>query len=84
MTARERLRIEPRGMSVEDAAAYAGCTIATFRDWVRRGIMPGPIPGTHRYDRKAIDAKLDARSGLATTSSELSEYGAWKRREGAA
>jgi hypothetical protein len=26
--------------------------------------MPGPIPGTHKWDRKAIDASLDRLSGL--------------------
>lgn len=50
---------EPRGMSLEEAAAYAGCrTVSAFKDWVRNGIMPRPIPGTRIYDRKAIDAKL--------------------------
>ena len=27
--------------------------------------MPGPIAGTRRWDRKAIDAALDKRSNLA-------------------
>lgn len=76
--------IEPRGLSVEDAARYAGCeTVSTFRDWVRRGIMPRPIPGTHRYDRRAIDAALDRISGLSNTAPEDSPYEAWKRRESA-
>jgi hypothetical protein len=58
----------PRGMSREDAAAYAGCaTLSAFNDWVRRGIMPRPIPGTHKWDRKAIDAALDRLSGLQST-----------------
>ena len=44
-----------RGLSIDEAAAYAGCrTVSAFRDWIRRGLMPGPLPGTHRYDRKAI------------------------------
>lgn len=61
-------RIEPRCLSREDAAAYAGCdSLSTFSDWVRRGILPGPIPGTHRWDRKAIDAALDRASGLQAT-----------------
>jgi hypothetical protein len=77
--------IEPRGLTLEDATAYAGCrTVSAFKDWVRRGIMPGPIPGTHRYDRKAIDSALDRMSGLTPTVSEQSSYGAWKQREGAA
>jgi hypothetical protein len=71
----------PRCLTVEAAAIYAGCrTVSAFRDWVRRGIMPGPLPGTHRYDRKAIDAALDRLSGLAPTIAEVSEYEAWKHR----
>jgi hypothetical protein len=35
---------------------------------VRKGIMPTPLPGTHRYDRKAIDAALDRLSGLSATN----------------
>jgi hypothetical protein len=62
------MTIEPRGLSKGDAAAYAGCdSLSTFNNWIRRGIMPGPIPGTHKWDRKAIDAVLDAISGLKTT-----------------
>lgn len=56
--------IEPRGMSKEQAAAYAGCqSLSAFNEWVRRGIMPRPIPGTRKWDRKAIDAALDRISG---------------------
>ena len=70
----------PRGLTVVQAAAYAGCkTVAAFRAWVRKGIMPGPLPGTHRYDRKAIDVALDRLSGLSATLTEVSEYEAWKQ-----
>lgn len=75
----------PRGLTLEQAAQYAGCqTVAAFRDWQRKGIMPGPIPGTHRFDRKAIDAALDRLSGLSPTVPEQSPYEAWKARAGAA
>jgi hypothetical protein len=71
---------ERRGLSAHEAAAYAGCnTVAAFRTWVRKGLMPGPLPHTHRYDRKAIDAALDRLSGLSTTMIELSEYESWKQ-----
>lgn len=55
----------PRGLSREQAAEYCGCeTTGAFDTWVRKGIVPGPIPGTTRWDRKAIDRALDRRSGL--------------------
>src|SRR5258708_2996806 len=57
--------VTPRGLSKSDAAEYCGCaTLEAFDDWVRKGIIPGAIPGTHRWDRKAIDAALDRASGL--------------------
>jgi hypothetical protein len=32
--------------------------------WVARGIMPPTLPGTRRWDRRAIDAMLSALGGL--------------------
>jgi hypothetical protein len=58
-----------RGLSRKEAAAYAGCeSLSAFNSWIRRGILPGPIPGTHRWDRKAIDWALDKASGLEQIS----------------
>lgn len=75
-----------RGMTRQEAADYCGCeTIAAFDAWVRKGIVPGPIPGTHRWDRRALDAALDRASGIqpALPSSNLDdEYEAFKRHEG--
>lgn len=80
--------IEPRGMSREQAAAYAGCeSLSAFNNWVRRGIMPKPIPGTRKWDRKAIDAALDRMSGLDSKMQlQRSPYDEWKasQNEGAA
>jgi hypothetical protein len=78
------MTIEPRGLSKEDAAAYAGCdSLSTFNNWIRRGIMPGPIPGTHKWDKKAIDAALDALSGLKTTIAPTSAFDEWKASQDA-
>jgi hypothetical protein len=68
----------PRGLSRRQAAEYCGCgSLPTFDGWVRRGILPGPITGTRRWDRKAIDVALDRASGLEAKSVE-SEYAKWK------
>lgn len=64
-------------MTKAEAAAYAGCrTLSAFSDQVRRGILPGPIPGTHTWDRRAIDLALDRASGLhpTVTTSGLAEW----------
>ena len=53
------LGIAPRLLTREQAAAYCGVGLTTFTAWTRRGIVPGPVHRTHRWDRKAIDAALD-------------------------
>lgn len=55
---------EPRLLTLAEAAAYCSLSRRGFLDWVDRGIVPGPIAGTRRWDRRAIDAALDRRSGL--------------------
>lgn len=67
-----------RGLTPEQAAEYCGCeTIEAFNTWVKRKIIPGPIPGTHRWDRKAIDQALDRLSGL--TKDQSSSFEEWAR-----
>lgn len=57
--------LAPRGLTRAQAAAYCGCeTLTAFDEWVRRGIVPKAMPGTSRWDRRAIDRALDQRSGL--------------------
>ncbi len=49
------LGITPRGLTREQAAEYCGCEILdAFDNSVRREIVPGPIPGTKRWDRRAV------------------------------
>lgn len=74
----------PRGLSKQQAAEYCGCsTLAAFDHWRSKGIVPGPIPGTTRWDRKALDAALDRASGIVATSEELSPYQRWKAENAA-
>jgi predicted DNA-binding transcriptional regulator AlpA len=73
------LGIAPRLLTREQAAAYCGLSVHGFSDWVKTARLPGPIRGTVRWDRKAIDAALDRASGLQATlqPSPLEE---WKAR----
>lgn len=62
--------LPPRGLNREQAAAYCGCeSVEAFSDWNRRGLVPGPMKGTHRWDRRALDRALDRLSGLSDDSS---------------
>ncbi|GMB81218.1 MAG: hypothetical protein BGO06_02525 [Shinella sp. 65-6] len=54
----------PRLISRAEAAAYCGITPTCFSMWVATHKMPPSIPGTRKWDKRAIDAKLDEISGL--------------------
>jgi hypothetical protein len=54
----------PRLVSRAQAARYCSLSASTFSSWVRSGKLPPPLPGTSRWDLKAIDFALDAMSGL--------------------
>jgi hypothetical protein len=41
--------------------------------------MPGPVPGTTRWDRHAIDAALDVASGLESRGAQEDPFDRWKR-----
>ncbi len=65
----------PRLLSRQQAAAYCGVSPETFDDYRRRGIVPGPISGTNRWDRKLIDLWLYKASGIdASTETPLDEW----------
>lgn len=70
--------IEPRLLSREQAAAYCGITPTCFSMWVSSHKMPPAIPGTRKWDKKAIDAKLDEISGLVGSDNE-DPYEKWMR-----
>lgn len=75
----------PRLMSGPDAAAYLGLTSSAFAKWVAEGRIPKPLPGTRRWDRKAIDLALDRASGIEALSTapddEECPLEKWKRED---
>ncbi|MGO8211896.1 helix-turn-helix transcriptional regulator [Rhizobium ruizarguesonis] len=74
----------PRLMGRKDAAAYCGITPTCFSMWVASHKMPPAIPGTRKWDKRAIDAKLDEISGLGVNDNKaeggLTE---WRRKRDA-
>jgi hypothetical protein len=76
---------QPRLMSGADVAAYLRITPATFSKWVAAGRAPAPLPGTRRWDKKAIDLALDKASDIQAPSIVPDEdpYEAWKRQNAA-
>ncbi|SEE86870.1 hypothetical protein SAMN05444161_7543 [Rhizobiales bacterium GAS191] len=75
----------PRLMRRKDAAVYCGLSVRDFNSWVARGLLPAPIEGTNRWDRKAIDLYLDRVSGLVSTNGngEADPFQPWRVTENA-
>jgi ABC-type Fe3+ transport system substrate-binding protein len=71
----------PRLIGRKQAAAYLDIAESTFSMWVASHKMPPPIPGTRKWDRKAIDTKLDDISGLTANDRE-DPYEKWMRENG--
>lgn len=44
--------------------------------------MPPAVPGTRKWDRRAIDAKLDEISGLGSSAEPEDAYDKWMREHG--
>lgn len=68
----------PRLIGRKEAAAYSGVTPSCFSMWVATHKMPPAIPGTRKWDKRAIDARLDEISGLDTKPAE-DPYEKWMR-----
>lgn len=75
-------QIDPRLLTREQAAAYCGYSRSGFSRLVSIGALPGPIPGLSRWDKRAIDARLDKISGLEHDDKQETAYEAWKRMNG--
>jgi hypothetical protein len=75
--------LNPRLLTIKEAASYVGLTVTSYRAAVRRGLFPRPVKGSKRYDLKAINHALDLLSGLERDGppKQLSPYEAWKCME---
>jgi hypothetical protein len=71
----------PRLLSRSQAANYCNVYTTTFSNWVRSEKLPPPLPGTKRWDVKAIDFALDAISGPQSRP-ETSALDEWRARRG--
>jgi hypothetical protein len=51
---------------------------ATYDSWQAKGIVPGPVTGTNRYDIRAHDHALDLRAGIAGQFHKRSALEEWE------
>ncbi|WP_105403443.1 AlpA family transcriptional regulator [Neorhizobium sp. T7_12] len=68
----------PRLIGRKEASAYLGIAESTFSMWVATHKMPQAVAGTRKWDKKAIDARLDELSGLTPADAE-DPYEKWMR-----
>lgn len=70
----------PRGLSEEQAAAYVGVSVGTFRSEVAAGIWPppdrrGPDGKRKVWDRTLLDRAFDRRSSIEAARAACLPYG---------
>jgi hypothetical protein len=71
-----------RLLTKQGICAYLGdIKPSTYDNWQGKGIVPGPVPGTNRYDIPAHDRALDRIGGLdrAFFSTPLSPLESWEQ-----
>lgn len=68
----------PRLLTRPEAATYCGVAPSTFSLWVTTGKMPPAVQGTRRWDKAAIDDKLDALRGVAANDND--PYTEWMKQ----
>lgn len=66
--------MKPRLIGRKAAAAYCGIGESTFSLWVSTYKLPPPIPGTRKWDLRAIDARLDEISGITREETYDEKY----------
>ena len=71
----------PAVLTRPEAAAMCRISVPTFDAWVRKAILPGPIPGTRRWSHMAIERALAGDIVTSTTDVPPSPFEQWKRRD---
>lgn len=61
-----------------DAAMLCEISVHTFDEWVSKGILPQPIPGTRRWSRAAIEQALMGGLLPPRTETRRSAFEEWK------
>jgi predicted DNA-binding transcriptional regulator AlpA len=69
----------PPVLTRREAAQMCKISVQTFDSWVRKAILPRPIPGTRRWSRRAIERALAGEVGTLFGNDELSPFERWKR-----
>lgn len=69
----------PLVVTRQQAADMCRISVTTFDSWVRKNIVAGPIPGTRRWSRIALERSLSGSTDEPATIAETSAFEQWKR-----
>lgn len=73
----------PRGLTVQQAAAFAGVTADAYRQASEIGDYPGPTLWGGRVDRKLLERHMDRLSGILPAAEVIDPLEDWERRRDA-
>jgi predicted DNA-binding transcriptional regulator AlpA len=62
-----------------EVAEMCSISVQTVDMWVRKSIIPGPIAGTRRWSRSAIERRLASQDAASSPIDQLSPFEQWKR-----
>jgi predicted DNA-binding transcriptional regulator AlpA len=69
----------PPVLTRREAAKMCRISVPTFDGWVRKAILPKPIPGTRRWSRVAIECALGGGGDRSPPDIQLSAFERWSR-----
>ena len=75
---KSELKITPRGLSRNEAAAFAGVSVSSFDKARRERKFPNPTLPGKRYDLHLLQAAMDKMSGISTSDSPLDSLTLWR------
>ncbi len=76
-------RLAPRGLTIAQAAAFAGLSEGAFNTARARGEYPNPTLAGGRIDLKLLERAMDRLSGILTESDIGDPLADWERKHGA-
>jgi hypothetical protein len=77
MPIQDRLNAKAFVLTRAEAALMCSISVSTFDVWVRKGIVPGPIVGTRRWSREALERALGVNR--ARDCADTSPFEKWRR-----
>jgi predicted DNA-binding transcriptional regulator AlpA len=69
----------PLVLTRPEGAKMCGISVKTFDTWVRKGVLPGPIAGTRRWSRGAMERRLAGEIAAPSRTDQPSPFEQWKR-----